>query len=361
MDGFNRVEVPYLWPPTLRTASRPPRLIYLDLNHWIGLAKAMCGHPEGKRHHRMLQWCREAVELGEAVFPISDTIYIEISKIKQHRQRRDLRMAIEHVSQFVVVTSRDVVATHEIEALLDKLAGPSRRPINQMNYLDWGVERAFGKVGGFRVRSQSGEDVTAEVRAAHPDGPEAFDAIFAKASLDLNRRVLEGPSPGEEPAMRADGWNPLAAFEISERRAAQEIEQVERFNDDPSWRRGRIRDVVAAREVLIELNDILDEGLADRQVHFSDVFPGRDAIRAGLDSLPSFDVSVTLKASYHRNSSHHWTTNDIHDIDALSLTLPYCDVVVTDKAVQSHVRRTGLDERLNTVVLSDLTDLPRHV
>jgi hypothetical protein len=58
---------------------------------------------------------------------------------------------------------------------------------------------------------------------------------------------------------------------------------------------------------------------------------------------------------------HRWTPNDIHDIDALGSTMPYCDVVVTDKAVASHANRTGLAERLGTVVLPRLSDVLSHL
>lgn len=356
-DGTRRADVPYLWPRTLQAPRRPPRLVYLDLNHWIALAKAQSAHPDGEKHRETLEWCCDAVDQGVALFPISDTIYMEISKIGQHRRRRDLLTVIERVSRFFVITSRDVIATHEVEALLDELVGPSPRPINSMNYLDWGLARAFGMVGGFRARSPDGDDVTADVRASHPHGPDAFDAILAEATMNLNRRAIEGPSPDEETEMRTLGWDPSALFEVSERRAKQEIEQVTRFDDDPTWRRGRIRDVVAAREVLIELNDTLNRGLAERSTDFADIFPEPETTRR-LDSLPSFDVSVTLKTSYHRDPSHRWTTNDVHDIDALASTVPYCDVVVTDKAACSHVTRTGLAQRLETVVLSDLARLP---
>lgn len=73
------------------------------------------------------------------------------------------------------------------------------------------------------------------------------------------------------------------------------------------------------------------------------------------------DEPVTLKTEYHRGSTHRWTTNDIHDIDALGSTLPYCDIVVTDRAIASHAKRTGLTERLETVALARLADLARHL
>jgi hypothetical protein len=360
-EGRERVDVAYVWPQTLTLPERPPKLVYLDLNHWIGLAKAQAGHLDGKAHADALSACIDAVRRGAAVFPISDSIYVEISKIGRHRQRRDLREVIEKISGFLVVTSRSVVSSHEIEVLLDRIVGPNPRPINTMDYLDWGVARAFGMVGGFRIRTRDGEEVTGEVRSRHPEGPAAFDLALAKAELDLNRRVLEGPTPGEEPELRRLGWDPKGAVEVSERRAAQEIEQVARLDRDPAWRRGPIRDVVAARELLIEINDTMSRGLLERGATLEAIFPRPGDTRRAMDSMPSFDVAVTLKTAYHRDSMHRWTPNDIHDIDALGSTLPYCDVVVTDRAAASHVGRTGLAERLGTVVLSSLSSLPDHL
>jgi hypothetical protein len=174
----------YGWPQTLRLPSRPPKLVYLDLNQWIALAKAMSGHRDGEAYKEVLTRCLAAVDRGEAVFPISDSIYIEISKNGSHRQRRDLLNVIEPMSRFMVAMCRSIVSAHEIEAMLDRVAGPSPNPINSMDYLDWGVARAFGIVGGFKVRSSRGEDITATVRSAHPDGPAAFDSLLSNAELE---------------------------------------------------------------------------------------------------------------------------------------------------------------------------------
>ncbi len=352
----------YVWPQTLRLPSRPLKVVYLDLNHWIALAKAMAGHRAGEAYVEVLTVCLRASESGEAVFPISDSIYFEISKIGPYRQRLHLCEVIETMSRFMVVTSRSVVSTHEIESLLDRIAGPNPKPINSMDYLDWGVARALGMVGGFKVRSSSsGEDLTPAVRNAHPDGPMAFDLLLGKAELELNRRVIAGPAPDEEPELRKVGWDPTGAFEVAERRAAQEIEQVRRFDQDPRWRRGRIRDVVAAREVLIEINEVLSRGLSERGTTLEAIFPRLEDTRLAFDSMPSFDVAVTLKTAYHRDHVHRWTPNDIHDIDAMGSTLPYCNIVVTDKAVASHANRTNLAERLDTIVLWRLSELPQYL
>ena len=77
--------------------------------------------------------------------------------------------------------------------------------------------------------------------------------------------------------------------------------------------------------------------------------------------MPSFDVAVSLKTEYHRDPMHRWTQNDVHDIDALGSTLPYCDVVVTDKAAASSAERAKLPARLQTVVLSRIADLLQYL
>ena len=46
-DGAERGEVPYVWPRSLALPARPPLLVYLDLNQWIALAKALSGHAHG--------------------------------------------------------------------------------------------------------------------------------------------------------------------------------------------------------------------------------------------------------------------------------------------------------------------------
>ncbi len=219
MARARRPAAEYIGPTTLRLPATPIKLVYLDLNHWISLAKAQAGHPDGAQRRDALAACSNAFNRHSTVFPISDTIYFETSKIQRYRQRRDLREVIEQVSRFIVITSRSVISTHEIESLVDHLVGPNPKPVYTMSYVDWGVARAFGAAGGFRVQSSDGADVTGEVRERHPDGPEAFDQALADAELELDRKVLEGPTAEEEPELRSLGWDPLGAFSIMERRA----------------------------------------------------------------------------------------------------------------------------------------------
>ena len=353
-----------LWPDTLHHTDRPPRLIYLDLNHWIELAKALSGHQDGTKYRPVLDACISAVAGREAFFPLSVYIYAEISKIANHRQRRDLREVIELVCRHMVVTPLTVVVAHEVEALLDNVLGPRPLSFSPTSYLDWGVERAFGKVGGLRIESPDGHDITEQLRRTFPRGPAAFDRVLLDAQIELNRRAIEGPTLQEEPRLRDLGWDPEAIVRVYEQKASDELAQARRFDSHPNLRVGRTRDAITAREAIIEIGDIFNEGFEHRGgIGAAEEFFSveRDELTARYDLMPSFNVSVTLKTSLHRDANHKWRNNDFYDIGALALTIPYCDVVLTDRSMLSHVDRHNLPQRYGTVVLSRLDDLPAYL
>lgn len=348
----------YSWPVTLRVPSGP-RIVYLDLNHWIALARAQSGHRSGRRDRDTLEKLLHAVDHGRAVFPLSLPIYVEVLKISQHRRRSDLRKVIECIGRFAVVTNRHVIATHEIEALLDDLVGPNPDPINPMDYLDWGVLRALGIRGGFKVVTREGEDVTSAVRQRFSGGGEEFDRILQEGVVKLNREVIDGPSPDDEAEFRAEGYRPDLILERYTQEAAAEDAWARLLDEEPRWRRGRLRDAVSAREVLFHINEMLKAAANARGLQaFEDIVRGVESPRRAFDAMPSFDVSVTLKTALHRNAQHRWRNNHIHDIHALASTLPYCDVVLTDREMAALVRNVKLDRRLETTVLHDLQDLP---
>lgn len=271
-------------PASLVLPARPPKLIYLDLNHWIALSKAQTGHREGAGHREVLEACVRAVESGGAVFPLADAIYYEVSRIARLRQRHDLADVMDRVSRYRVITSRSVIADHEVEATLDRLIGPRPHPIQRTAYLDWGVARALGMQGGPRVRNERGADWV--------------DAVTAAAELLFNRQVIEGPvDPDDEEELHQHGYNPYAAHEVKVRRAQQEVDQARRLADDPGWRRGRTRDVIAAREIIIELMDKLERGMAARNADFGMLMADEEAGLAASAEMPSYDVAVSMKTS----------------------------------------------------------------
>jgi hypothetical protein len=62
-------------------------------------------------------------------------------------------------------------------------------------------------------------------------------------------------------------------------------------------------------------------------------------------------VSIELKTMFHRDPQTRWISNTIFDIDAMSVAVPYCDIVVTGKEVRQTLEQTQLNKRMKTDVL----------
>lgn len=371
-DGRERADLPYAVPSNLRFPEA--RLVYLDLNHWINLSKYKSGHRDGQRYRSAFDACAAAVDEGSALFPISLSTIMEINAIRDPQQRLRLRHTIEQLSQFQAVLPRGVTTALEFEQVLADRLNSIRIRTAPVDFVGVGAEWATGMRITPSVVDEQGRDVTTQALSRlRPELRPLLDPGFV--FYTLIGMVIEGPAdPSEEADLRARGWNPQALTDMMDDRALLESQFVndlsEYIDTDPSsvdWRRGRLRDVVSARELFLETNETFSAVLDQHGLALEDVFDSSGTPRAIrhnrciTDAMPAFDAAVTLKASYHRNPNHRWTRNDIFDIDAMSTVLPYCDVVVTDKAMASHVERTKLAERLGTKTLSSLDDLLQHL
>ena len=84
-----------------------------------------------------------------------------------------------------------------------------------------------------------------------------------------------------------------------------------------------------------------------------------EPILTGIRRMPSTEVSMALKSAMHRdaNRARNWKANDVVDMDAMSLAVPYCDIVVTEKASHEVLTAAHLDARAGTIILRNLVDL----
>jgi len=323
------------------------------MNHWIFLAQAATGHANGGHYQQSLDALRQAT--GGVVIPLASVHYMEIEGNRDERQRSDMAKLMEELSSFVCVLPRSSIAQVELDAALAQLLGtPSR--FSNAPLIGWGVMQALGRRGGLTVHSEEEGDVTARVRQEWPGGPAAFDAWSHDGDLQLTRAVLRGPTGEDVADMRARGWDPTVARRIAEDRAQSERELAQRLIAEPEYR-DRARDVVSARYMAFELVDVLNEAVGDHGLDLAELVDDIDTARRLTDSMPSGDAWISLLTAAHRNPQSHWRPNDIFDFDALSVAIPYCDVVVTDRHACSLANAARLPSRLNTKVIATLDEL----
>jgi hypothetical protein len=352
--GLDRPQTQYAWPPSLLESKGQKPLIYLDMNQWIYLAQAATGHANGKRYQKALDALRHAA--GRVVIPLASVHYMEIEGNRRASRRSDLTSLMEELSGFACVLPRSSIVQVELDSAFARLFGMPYR-FAHAPLLGSGVLQAFGRRGGLRVHSEDEGDVTARVRQEWPGGPAVFDAWSRDADLRLTRAVLRGPKGDEEVAeMRARGWDPTVAGQIAEDRAQSERELVQRLITEPEYR-GRLRDLVSARYLALELVDVLKEAVEARSLELAELIDDIDEARRLTDSMPSGDAWISLLTAAHRNPRSHWRPNDIFDFDALSVAIPYCDVVVTDRHACSLANAARLPSRLGTKVIATLDEL----
>jgi hypothetical protein len=287
---------------------------------------------------------------------LADAHYFEMLKVASPRQRRDLAEVMESLTGFRTLVSRVTVMKLELSAALDSLLklDPSDPEIDLIGH---GALHAFGRSGSLRIRDRTtGEDVTPQFREQY--GADRFDAYMANALLEFERSHLRGPQDEAElQKLQGLGYDHQRALQVAKSRAEEEQAQSLRLDGGGPWRRERLPDVVSARELLIEFQNMAPVAFQERGIGLEDILTSPEAGIAFMRSMPSTYVSLALKTAWHRNRDKPWSANDIYDIDAMALAVPYCDVVVTEKACHHALVSTGMDRRMNTVLLRDLASL----
>jgi hypothetical protein len=187
--GLRRSETEYVWPTALVPPPESVRLIYLDLNHWIGLAKAAVGHRDGDRHRDALEAVREAKRSGSYTFPLSAEHYMEMSGIAHPRQRFDVAAVMEELSEFASLVSRTIVMRLEVEAAVDALARPRPQPYAAVPVLCQGVLQAFG-MSRRRSDASGGAGLSSSTRGKRTQSVNST-APFCAAPRMLRRRSYE--------------------------------------------------------------------------------------------------------------------------------------------------------------------------
>lgn len=352
--GAVRTNVQAIWPSRLEPAKT--RLIYLDLNHWIALAKADAGKVDGRKFVPALERLRDLPSSWTCV--IGMPLIMELIGIRRRRQSMAIGTLIEEITNFACVMPLTTIAPLEFESALARLV-PIQERFQMVLLLGWGVHQAFGLQGGLKIRDEAGNDVTAAARMTSPLGAEEFDRRIQEAELLFNRSVIRGPESEEEERELLDiGWNPPAIKRVAQKRAEQEREFARLLESESRWRRGRLRDVIAARYLALEIIDTANAVTAAHGVRLADVLTSPELARQFIDSMPAADIWTTLRTAKHRNQDSLWRSNDIFDIDALSVAAAYCDIVVTE-AHSAHVLRTAaVVDTHGTYVIAKLEELP---
>jgi len=345
-----------VWAKLMRP--RTP-LVYLDLNTIIYFAKTLRGDenvPPG--YGELFEAASRAKEEKRAMFPLGESHLWEIAKITDPKQRARLAEVLESISDFNYLLGRITVAELEFDAGIAKVMGEEPR-LGTVPLLRPTFGQIFGMVGGMNIVDADGRDAAEKLRAQMND--VEYTALRANMNYEVERRMLRGPSDADLTELRKDpDYRPEVAIASHQSRVEWELETERVLTKYPKWRRGRLRDVIGAREIVHEWNDLFARLRVDRINSGLPAFdPDDDQFRSFLGAMPHTQVAISLKTRIHMNPRHRWTPNDISDIDAISVAYAYCEAIFPDKAMRHALLNSNELRALGTFVprrASELTE-----
>lgn len=331
--------------------------VYLDQWVWIRLAQVLSGKSDNSNHKRALEKVLSASDAG-VIFPISVTHYVETFKIRDGDRRRFLAAVMIRASKCRTLRARkDLLRSQMLNAMHEQFERPTFRPAPIAPF-GVGVHFAFQGLQ-FNLDLLGSPEIVSRARRTFSP------AVLCRMTQWAETQFLSGPRDADVKRLRDEyGYKPETTYTSSLKRLEWEQVYIDLLREDPIDA-DKLRVRVQAREAIHELAEITHSTLREYGLSFARAFrvesdpPSvtRPRIVGFYDAMPSVRIAVDMKAELFKDQSRRWKVNDLHDIDALSMAIPYCDVVVSDKAAVHSVKTTGADNRNGTVVTQKISDL----
>jgi hypothetical protein len=322
----------------------PQRTVYLDINHWYSLGRAAQGSPDSPEHAALLTALQGEVDAGRLVIPLSSISYEELTENPRDLLREPTAGVMWRLSRAATIAPASKVVDEEIVVELNRRFG---RPAFPAKVPKFGRGVGFG-TGPLRavVPPEKRAEIEARIGMTIPD---------AEALLEYYVLTTPGFLRGQIPNFDPNGWRREADAEL----AALKV-MLDNVHSHGTSITGRPADAVYTRQLAGDVRENFTRALTTAGYAATLTMPLKDAneITDFIKHLPTQRVATELKIHYARNPQVNWKINHLRDIAALSVAIPYTDVVVTDRDVRSAATHsTQLDKEFNTTILSKLTEL----
>lgn len=315
------------------------KIIYLDQNKWIDLARAYHGKDSEPSFVAALNFLQTAVESGDVILPLSAIHYMELSRITNTGRRARLGEVMWELSQGNTLASTSAILIRELEVALSRrfrhvAPGP-------FTLLSKGVGHAFGL-------PQPRYRLPAELRSKMPS--ERIRTLEAVAQLTLEKAALTGVDPDGKPAAPFLHKAHKENFKDHLERLPSTAAQLPREQWD---------DLLCAVS-LMDIHEPLISVLGHHKLVLGDLLNlGKTEITQFIEELPSRLVDLHLHRQILRNPALKPKLSDLEDWAGLGPAAAYSDFLVCEKHFADQLARDGF--RPAATVITDVRDLPRHL
>lgn len=314
--------------------------IYLDLNHWIFLAQAHYAKNNNK-YRDTYDKIVQSVEKGDAIYPISSTHIIEASKNYNTQRRRRLAEVMWNISKGWTIAPGAYLVRKQIKTCI------RNRYSKDMLIEKHEVHSAFGRSIVFAFGME-------EKMSKYFHDSEEIAARF----LDMLRMPESGRSYFINMLV---GDNPELMNRLIQdaRDIANRTEQSREVSKNESkYIRKKIYCVIATKDAQDDIAFCLKEYGVSIETFMEQ---GENKLISFLESVPTLNIDINLSTE----RSNHWDRqidpNDMYDLENMSISIPYCDIVLNEPFWIELAKRKKYDIQYNTVLLSSLDQLKDYL
>jgi hypothetical protein len=314
-----------------------PRVLCLDMNHWINLGKVHYGRDADRELFDALDSIRQGVASGRLIVPVLQANVLEASEAVQRDRAQRRRLAefmidlsgntcVVHPRQLLRIETERAVQKHFLQQRVD--AFPRERLVR------WGVHdavrtTAVGPDGAGILRALGQDAVT----GVAPELAVLLPQLMDEAHLEPEMSVLAIVD-----ALSAES---IAEGRRIDQRAAAALERARE-----SDRATRLR--ILLGEDAGTLRSVLDE----MEIRHEDFSRWLDVhIETFIADVPSVNVPTRLLMARDRDRTARIDRNDMKDMFFLEQAIPYGNIVVTENRWAALAAAESLDEQYATRVL----------
>ncbi|WP_309630971.1 hypothetical protein [Nocardioides zeae] len=325
----------------------PPVVAYFDMNVWVALAKGL--KSQDRTWVRRYALLADAVEASHVVVPLTTGHYLELWHRSSQESREDIGRVMQRVSRFATLAPIQTVLEREVEAHVARLTGGDAR-VGSSQLLGYGASHAFSSPHGrFRFVESLASDDGSLPEGGPVDPPPEFVNPPTGAAWEWIQLV------GLPEVLESLGVDRTPSHRLGTAHAEEEVRIRELMAGDPRMR-GRLRDFLIA-DVIMSLSETINDvceraGISSYALlldHPEHPTPP-EAMGAFISELPAGDAFVTLRERKHRDTTHPWDQHDRIDLQSLATTLPYVDVIITERRWAHLCNASGLARRHQTSI-----------
>lgn len=336
--------------------SRGPRVLYLDMNVWVEMAKGLRDDD--------LEWTQtvdrliEAVDEERIVVPLSTAHYLELWHRRRRESRESVAAIMRDVSRYATIPSAHVVRQFEARALAQSWTSESLSTV-EPGLLGQGAAHAFGRPEGrfrFVERVASPDGAIREGAAVAPDDdwdrPVKEAGLWEWFQLVGHQDLLEDPTGLERSPEHRFGSATLEHELFLRARLQRHPLSPQKLRDLMD-----IEEFESMREYIADA--ALGLGLSPPPALASGGFgpESADTIRDVIRAIPTAHTWSTLRYLKHRDLNLPWEQHDWTDLAALAVAIPYCDAVITEKRWAHLANTSELSAQYDTTVAAGLSGL----